>query len=176
MAALDRPFEPRQAGWVDSPSRALRRGGGAEGRDRASRLGRLRRERQGDPRSPQAAALRRRLCGQRARLLQVSAGAPRPRRPMALAPSQRNWGTQRTLNPYVTSNSVIAMKYKDGVIMACETGASYGSTPRYKSLRQRLVALPMLLLPLLDQAPPAGANTVQAAQARRHPLHLLLVS
>ncbi|KAF7108883.1 hypothetical protein CFC21_109253, partial [Triticum aestivum] len=31
-------------------------------------------------------------------------------------------GTQRTLNPYVTSNSVIAMKYKDGVIMACETG------------------------------------------------------
>jgi hypothetical protein len=24
--------------------------------------------------------------------------------------------------PYVTGNSVIAMKYKDGVIMACDTG------------------------------------------------------
>ncbi|KAF6983888.1 hypothetical protein CFC21_001979 [Triticum aestivum] len=45
-------------------------------------------------------------------------------------------GTQRTLNPYVTGNSVIAMKYKDGVIMACDTGASYGSTLRYKSVER----------------------------------------
>lgn len=45
-------------------------------------------------------------------------------------------GTQRTLYPYVTGNSVIAMKYKDGVIMACDTGASYGSTLRYKSVER----------------------------------------
>ena len=48
----------------------------------------------------------------------------------------------------------------------------------HRRLRQRLVALPVLLLPLLDQAPPAGANTVQVAQApskQRHHLHLLLV-
>ncbi|VAH93612.1 unnamed protein product [Triticum turgidum subsp. durum] len=41
-----------------------------------------------------------------------------------------------TRNPYVTGNSVIAMKYKDGVIMACDTGASYGSTLRYKSVER----------------------------------------
>ncbi|PWZ15120.1 Proteasome subunit beta type-4 [Zea mays] len=38
--------------------------------------------------------------------------------------------------PYVTGNSVIALKYKDGVIMACDTGASYGSTLRYKSVER----------------------------------------
>ncbi|KAL6846777.1 hypothetical protein ACP4OV_024225 [Aristida adscensionis] len=45
-------------------------------------------------------------------------------------------GTQRTLYPYVTGTSVIALKYKDGVIMACDTGASYGSTLRYKSVER----------------------------------------
>ncbi|KAF8768970.1 hypothetical protein HU200_007062 [Digitaria exilis] len=38
--------------------------------------------------------------------------------------------------PYVTGTSVIALKYKDGVIMACDTGASYGSTLRYKSVER----------------------------------------
>ncbi|XP_037444375.1 uncharacterized protein LOC119312719 isoform X4 [Triticum dicoccoides] len=87
MAASDHPSEPRQAGRVDWPSRALRRGGGAEGRDRASQQGRLCREQQGGPkqvggqipRSPQATALPRRRHGRLARLLQASAGAPRPR-------------------------------------------------------------------------------------------------
>lgn len=44
--------------------------------------------------------------------------------------------TQRTQYPYVTGTSVIALKYKDGVIMACDTGASYGSTLRYKSVER----------------------------------------
>jgi 20S proteasome subunit beta 7 len=63
--------------------------------------------------------------------------------------------------PYVTGTSIIALKYKDGVIMACDTGglslvrlqcyiilspmgtqcyflfaASYGSTLRYKSVER----------------------------------------
>ncbi|KAG8050545.1 hypothetical protein GUJ93_ZPchr0009g2228 [Zizania palustris] len=38
--------------------------------------------------------------------------------------------------PYVTGTSVIALKYKDGVIMACDTGASYGSTLHYKSVER----------------------------------------
>ncbi|KAF0924258.1 hypothetical protein E2562_009965 [Oryza meyeriana var. granulata] len=41
-----------------------------------------------------------------------------------------------TLYPYVTGTSVIALKYKAGVIMACDTGASYGSTLRYKSVER----------------------------------------
>ncbi|CAN6205013.1 unnamed protein product [Urochloa humidicola] len=44
--------------------------------------------------------------------------------------------TQRTQYPYVTGSSVIALKYKDGVIMASDTGASYGSTLRYKSVER----------------------------------------
>uniref|UniRef100_A0A0D9WIZ3 Proteasome subunit beta n=1 Tax=Leersia perrieri TaxID=77586 RepID=A0A0D9WIZ3_9ORYZ len=48
-----------------------------------------------------------------------------------------NTGTrEHTLYPYVTGTSVIAMKYKDGVIMACDTGASYGKTLRYKSVER----------------------------------------
>lgn len=38
--------------------------------------------------------------------------------------------------PYVTGSSIIALKYKDGVIMASDTGASYGSTLRYKSVER----------------------------------------
>ncbi|TVU08931.1 hypothetical protein EJB05_42358, partial [Eragrostis curvula] len=43
---------------------------------------------------------------------------------------------QHTQYPYVTGTSVIALKYKDGVIMASDTGASYGSTLRYKSVER----------------------------------------
>ena len=42
--------------------------------------------------------------------------------------------------PYVTGTSVLAIKYKDGVLMACDTLACYGSTKRYKSIqRMKLV-------------------------------------
>ncbi|KAL6130589.1 hypothetical protein ACLB2K_068968 [Fragaria x ananassa] len=44
--------------------------------------------------------------------------------------------SQRTLNPYVTGTSVVALKYKDGVLMAADMGGSYGSTLRYKSIER----------------------------------------
>uniref|UniRef100_J3M960 Proteasome subunit beta n=1 Tax=Oryza brachyantha TaxID=4533 RepID=J3M960_ORYBR len=43
---------------------------------------------------------------------------------------------EHTLYPHVTGTSVIALKYKDGVIMACDTGASYGSNLQYKSVER----------------------------------------
>ncbi|KAI4334432.1 hypothetical protein L6164_019127 [Bauhinia variegata] len=44
--------------------------------------------------------------------------------------------TQRTLYPYVTGTSVVAIKYKDGILMAADMGGSYGSTLRYKSVER----------------------------------------
>ncbi|KAK7337879.1 hypothetical protein VNO77_18467 [Canavalia gladiata] len=43
---------------------------------------------------------------------------------------------ERTLYPYVTGSSVVAIKYKDGIIMAADMGGSYGSTLRYKSVER----------------------------------------
>lgn len=42
--------------------------------------------------------------------------------------------TQHTLRPIVTGATVIAMKCKDGVVMAADTLASYGSQARYKDI------------------------------------------
>ncbi|XWS42326.1 hypothetical protein CRYUN_Cryun16bG0004900 [Craigia yunnanensis] len=44
--------------------------------------------------------------------------------------------SQRTLYPYVTGTSVVAFKYKDGILMAADMGGSYGSTLRYKSVER----------------------------------------
>ncbi|EEF36035.1 proteasome subunit beta type, putative [Ricinus communis] len=44
--------------------------------------------------------------------------------------------SERTLYPYVTGTSVVALKYKDGILMAADMGASYGSTLRYKSVER----------------------------------------
>lgn len=43
---------------------------------------------------------------------------------------------QHTQYPYVTGTSVLALKYKDGVIVACDTLGAYGSTKRYKSVER----------------------------------------
>ncbi|CAJ1354956.1 unnamed protein product [Effrenium voratum] len=43
-------------------------------------------------------------------------------------------GKQHTLQPIVTGASVIGLKYKDGVIVAADTLASYGSEARYKDV------------------------------------------
>ncbi|CAA6657984.1 unnamed protein product [Spirodela intermedia] len=48
-------------------------------------------------------------------------------------------GSERTLYPYVTGTSVIGIKYKDGILMAADTGGSYGSTLRYKSVERMKV-------------------------------------
>eukprot|EP00922_Rhytidocystis_sp_ex-Travisia-forbesii_P023054 GHVS01033864.1.p1 GENE.GHVS01033864.1~~GHVS01033864.1.p1 ORF type:complete len:237 (+),score=15.67 GHVS01033864.1:139-849(+) len=37
----------------------------------------------------------------------------------------------RTLRPIVTGSSVLAIKYKDGVLLCCDTKASYGNMCRY---------------------------------------------
>mmetsp|Transcript_28101 Transcript_28101/g.36487 ORF Transcript_28101/g.36487 Transcript_28101/m.36487 type:complete len:267 (-) Transcript_28101:177-977(-) len=42
--------------------------------------------------------------------------------------------TQRTTQPYVTGSSVIGIKYKDGVMIASDTLASYGSMARFKDV------------------------------------------
>ncbi|QDZ21877.1 beta-type subunit of proteasome [Chloropicon primus] len=64
--------------------------------------------------------------------------------PFAVAPSTDKgevaMGEPRkhTTTPYVTGNSVLAIKYKDGVLMACDMLGAYGSTKRYKSV-QRII-------------------------------------
>lgn len=44
--------------------------------------------------------------------------------------------SERTLQPYVTGTSVVAIKFKDGILMAADMGGSYGSTLRYKSVER----------------------------------------
>lgn len=44
--------------------------------------------------------------------------------------------SSRTTQPIVTGTSVIAIKYKDGVIMAADTLGSYGSLARFTDLRR----------------------------------------
>jgi hypothetical protein len=39
-------------------------------------------------------------------------------------------------DPYVTGTSVLAITYKDGVMMACDTLGAYGATKRYKSFER----------------------------------------
>eukprot|EP01068_Selenidium_serpulae_P013937 Selendium_serpulae@DN6028_c0_g1_i6.p1 len=43
---------------------------------------------------------------------------------------------KRTLQPYVTGSSVVAIKYKDGVMMATDTMGSYGSSARYQNVKR----------------------------------------
>jgi len=44
--------------------------------------------------------------------------------------------SSRTSDPIVTGTSVIAVKYKDGVVMAADTLASYGSLARFYSIER----------------------------------------
>ncbi len=43
---------------------------------------------------------------------------------------------KHTTSPYVTGNSVLSIKYKEGVLMACDMLGAYGSTKRYKSVQR----------------------------------------
>lgn len=45
---------------------------------------------------------------------------------------------KHTLAPYVVGGSVLAVKYKDGVMMACDTLASYGNSQRFKDVRRMM--------------------------------------
>jgi 20S proteasome subunit beta 7 len=51
----------------------------------------------------------------------------------AMSPSDP---TKRTLQPIVTGTTVIGIKYNDGVMLAADTLASYGSLARYKDVRR----------------------------------------
>uniref|UniRef100_A0A6B2LGJ7 Proteasome subunit beta n=1 Tax=Arcella intermedia TaxID=1963864 RepID=A0A6B2LGJ7_9EUKA len=48
--------------------------------------------------------------------------------------------TKRTTTPYVTGTSVVAIRYKDGILLASDTLGSYGSLARYRQV-SRLHAL-----------------------------------
>jgi len=45
-------------------------------------------------------------------------------------------GVQRTQQPIVTGTSVLAIKYKDGIMMAADNLASYGSLARFKDVKR----------------------------------------
>jgi len=45
-------------------------------------------------------------------------------------------GVQRTQQPIVTGTSVLAIKFKDGVILAADNLASYGSLARFKDIQR----------------------------------------
>jgi len=77
-------------------------------------------------------------------------------------------GVQRTRQPIVTGTSVLAIKFKDGVILAADNLASYGSLARFKDI-QRLH--------------PVGTHTVVGAggdmsdfQHIQHDLDSLMIS
>ncbi|KAJ3006571.1 Proteasome subunit beta type-7, partial [Thoreauomyces humboldtii] len=46
--------------------------------------------------------------------------------------------TTRTQQPSVTGTSVLGIKYKDGIMMAADTLASYGSLARFRDM-ERLI-------------------------------------
>jgi len=62
---------------------------------------------------------------------------PLPGRPEVYAPKDAfETGVQRTRQPIVTGTSVLAIKYKDGVILAADNLASYGSLARFKDIQR----------------------------------------
>lgn len=57
-------------------------------------------------------------------------------RPCNDASANHGSPAQHTQYPYVTGSSVVAFKYRDGVLMAADTLGSYGKTKRYKSVQR----------------------------------------
>ena len=49
---------------------------------------------------------------------------------------QANGPTQRTQQPIVTGTSVVALKFKDGVVIAADNLASYGSLARFTDVKR----------------------------------------
>jgi len=56
--------------------------------------------------------------------------APKPNKGELKGPSRR------THDPYVTGTSVLGLKYKDGVMLAADTLASYGTLARFRSVER----------------------------------------
>jgi len=59
---------------------------------------------------------------------------PLAQRPQNGPKNASSLGIQRTQRPIVTGASVIAIKYKDGIMMAADNLASYGSLARFKDI------------------------------------------
>ncbi|KAJ1954162.1 Proteasome subunit beta type-7 [Linderina pennispora] len=56
------------------------------------------------------------------------------------AENANDGAVSRTMQPIVTGTSVVAFRYKDGIMMAADTLASYGSLARFRS-EKRLMAV-----------------------------------
>lgn len=69
---------------------------------------------------------------QHAPQLPAGGGQPFLVDPVAMTGSSK----QHTQNPFVTGTSVLAVKYNNGVMIACDTLGAYGSTKRYKSVQR----------------------------------------
>eukprot|EP00475_Leptophrys_vorax_P044013 TRINITY_DN8665_c0_g1_i1.p2 TRINITY_DN8665_c0_g1~~TRINITY_DN8665_c0_g1_i1.p2 ORF type:complete len:294 (+),score=15.36 TRINITY_DN8665_c0_g1_i1:90-971(+) len=54
--------------------------------------------------------------------------------------------TKHTQYPYVTGASVLAVKFKDGILMATDTMGAYGRTMRYKSVERMKQVAPLTVL------------------------------
>lgn len=64
-----------------------------------------------------------------------------------MVPLERPIGpTKHTQYPYVTGASVIALKFKDGIMMATDTMGSYGKTMRYKSVERMKQVAPRTVM------------------------------
>ncbi|KAK0545112.1 Proteasome subunit beta type-7 [Tilletia horrida] len=58
------------------------------------------------------------------------------RAPVAGSAHASDYGTQRTQQPIITGTSVLGLKYKDGIMLAADTLASYGSLARFMDIRR----------------------------------------
>ncbi|KAK0187005.1 proteasome endopeptidase complex beta subunit [Armillaria mellea] len=61
---------------------------------------------------------------------------PIAQRPYNGPKSSFSGGVQHTQQPIVTGTSVLAIKYKDGIMMAADNLASYGSLARFKDVKR----------------------------------------
>lgn len=66
--------------------------------------------------------------------MKITAGGFREGASEAIMASAAGAPLKRTTRPMVTGTSVIGMRCKDGVILACDTLASYGSMARFREI------------------------------------------
>jgi 20S proteasome subunit beta 7 len=76
-------------------------------------------------------------------------------------------GIQRTQQPVVTGTSVLALKYKDGIMLAADTLASYGSLARFKDVQR--------LHPVGEYTVVGASGDMSDFQELQHILETLLV-
>ncbi|GKV01389.1 hypothetical protein SLEP1_g13946 [Rubroshorea leprosula] len=86
--------------------------------------------------------------------------------------------SQRTLYPYVTGTSVVALKYKDGILMVADMGdrmylccmslmCSSSKEVETSRLRKTIFSLPTQPAATLTRAPTVGTCVAQAVRLRK---------